>query len=116
MMFFDPVRGQWFPVSAVPTPIPVVIVIPVNTVFIDPFTEVLQPGANEPAMVTRLSVTILADGTRDGGTQRAECVQAAEMLARVGEHLVNTGALTGTIVDRNGVATATYAYTPTATS
>jgi hypothetical protein len=65
-------------------------------------------------MSTRLTVTILADGRRDGETRRAECVQAAEMLARVGEQLVNTQALSGTIVDRNGVATATYTYTPTA--
>lgn len=113
MMYFDPGTGQWYPTSSVPTGIgsQTALVDNANHALIDNANNVLVIGA---AMAPRLTVTILTDGTRDGGTRRAECQQAAEMLQRVGEQLTNTQALTGAIVDRNGVASASYVYTPTA--
>jgi hypothetical protein len=67
-------------------------------------------------MATRLSVTVYQDGLRDGETRHAELVQAAEALWRISNALVSTGALNGTVVDRNGVATGVWTYTPTAPS
>ena len=67
-------------------------------------------------MPNRLVVTILQDGLKDGQTRRAELVQAYEMLLRCGQQAASTGALTGTVVDRDGVATGSWVYTPTAPS
>ena len=64
-------------------------------------------------MPTRLTVTISTSNT-DGETRRAECVAAADMLERVAQKLVSTQATSLTINDRNGNATTTYTYTPTA--
>jgi hypothetical protein len=84
-LYFDPVSGQWYPTSPVPNP---------GTV--------------------RLTVMVAADGLRDGETQRAERSQAVEQLFRVITALVSTQALSGTVKDRNGVATASWVYIPTA--
>jgi hypothetical protein len=65
-------------------------------------------------MATRLTVTIDQDGTRDGGTRRAEVIQAGEMLSRVAAQLISTEATTGSVLDRNGVATGHWTYFPTA--
>ena len=111
MLFFDPISGQWYPGSSIPAG--------VNYAFVDgggnnAFVDLT--GAMVVQMVTRLSVTIDQDGLRDGETRHAELVQAAEMLWRIGNALVSSGALTGTVLDRNGVATGHWTYTPTAPS
>ena len=64
-------------------------------------------------MPTRLTVTISTSNT-DGETRRAECVAAADALERVVQVLVSRHATSGTITDRNGNATTTFTYTPTA--
>jgi hypothetical protein len=86
-LYFDPIRGQWFPTSSVPVP---------GTV--------------------RLTVTITSSGSDDGETRRAERTQAVEQLYRVATAMVSTQALTGTVKDRNGMATASWTYTPTVPS
>jgi|SRR5215472_7275903 len=73
----------------------------------------------KPAFVgslPRLSITIYQDGTRDGQTQHAELIQAAEMLYRVAHEVITSNQLSGTVTDRNGVVTAAWAYNPTALS
>jgi hypothetical protein len=87
MLYFDPVSGQWYPISSTPVP---------GTV--------------------RATVTINPNGSDDGGTQRAERSQAVEQLYRIITAMVSTQALTGSVTDRNGVATASWTYTPTAAS
>jgi hypothetical protein len=67
-------------------------------------------------VAVRLEATVYQDGNRDGGTQRAELVQAAEMLWRIAHDVVTSNRLSGTVVDRNGVATGHWTYTPTAPS
>jgi hypothetical protein len=62
-------------------------------------------------MPTRLTVTVTTSNT-DGETRRSECAAAADMLERVIQQLVSTHAVSGSIKDRNGNATATYTYTP----
>ena len=64
-------------------------------------------------MPTRLTVTISTSNT-DGETRRAECVAAADMLERVAQKLVSTQATSLTINDRNGNASCSYVYSPTA--
>jgi hypothetical protein len=64
-------------------------------------------------MPTRLTVTISTSNT-DGEIRRAETAAAADMLERVAQKLVSTHATSLTINDRNGNATASYTYTPTA--
>jgi hypothetical protein len=116
MMFYDPVTNQWYPTSSSPSgliPILAGMTDGLGNALVDALGNMLVGGI---ILTTRLTVTILADGSKDGGTRRAECQQAAEMLARIAEQLTNTQGLSGTIVDRNGVATATYVYTPTAPS
>jgi hypothetical protein len=85
MLYFDPVKGEWFPTSSTPVP---------GTV--------------------RLTVAISQNGKDDGETRRAERTQAVEALYRVAYAMVSTQALTGSVTDRNGVATGSWVYTPTA--
>ena len=87
MLVYDPIRGQWFPASSTPTP---------GTI--------------------RLTVSISPNGGDDGGTQRSERGQAVEMLWRVANAIVSSQALSGSVKDRNGVATANWSYAPTAAS
>jgi hypothetical protein len=71
-------------------------------------------GSPVQPMMSRLTVTLFQDGTRDGETRHAELVQAAEMLWRVGQQVLTSNQLSGTVTDRNGVAAGTWTYTPTA--
>jgi hypothetical protein len=87
MLVQDPISGNWFPTSSVPV-----------------------PGT------MRLTVTISPNGKDDGETRRAELSQAVEALYRVAQKMVSTQALTGSVLDRNGVATGHWTYTPTAAS
>jgi hypothetical protein len=64
-------------------------------------------------MPTRLTVTITTSNT-DGETRRSECAAAADMLLRVEQKLVSTHATSGTVNDRNGNATASWTYVPSA--
>jgi hypothetical protein len=86
-LYFDPVRGQWFPTSSVPVP---------GTV--------------------RATVTVNQHGKDDGETRNAERTQAAETLFRIASAMVSTQALTGTVTDRNGFVSGSWTYTPTAAS
>ena len=65
-------------------------------------------------MPTRLTVTIDANGVKDGETRRAEVVQAVEALERVAQALASTHATSGTVTDRNGVPTGHWTYVPSA--
>jgi hypothetical protein len=87
MLYFDAVKGEWFPTSSVPVP---------GTV--------------------RLTVSISPNGGDDGGTRRSELSQAVEALYRVAQKMVSTQATTGIVTDRNGFASASWTYTPTAAS
>jgi hypothetical protein len=87
MLYFDANTGQWYPTSSVPVP---------GTV--------------------RLQVTVSSDGLRDGETSRSQRQKAVEALYRVANVMVSTQALTGTVTDRNGAPTASWTYTPTASS
>jgi hypothetical protein len=64
-------------------------------------------------MATRLTVTMTTSIT-DGATQHSECQQCAEMLHRLAQVLGSTHVTSGTIKDRNGLATLSYVYSPTA--
>jgi hypothetical protein len=64
-------------------------------------------------MPTRLTLTMTTSNT-DGATQRSECLQMAEMLLRTAQILGSAHSTGGTIKDRNGNATLTYTYTPSA--
>ena len=64
-------------------------------------------------MPTRLTVTVTRSNT-DGETRRSECAAAADMLERVIQQLVSSHATSGTIKDRNGNATASFTYVPSA--
>src|SRR5215469_3288636 len=83
MLVQDPITGIWNPISSVASP---------GTV--------------------RLTATVLADGSRDGGTRESERSRAVEALLKIAAALVNTQAQTGTVLDRNGVATGLWNYTP----
>jgi hypothetical protein len=112
-MYFDPVSGQWYPGPTAPP----LGLIQVGVV--DVIGEALSSGdmmlaAMEPGVPTRLTVTIDQDGLRDGQTQRAERIQALEMLWRCGQALASTTALSGDVADRNGVVTGHWNYIPTA--
>jgi hypothetical protein len=65
----------------------------------------------EVVVAVRWQVTVDQDDSGDGG---AELVQAAEMLWRIAHDLQTSDRLSGAVVDRNGVATGLWAYTPTA--
>ena len=77
-LYFDPVRGQWFPTSSVPVPGTVRLTVTINQ-------NVNNPGD-------------------DGGTRNAERTQAVETLARVAQAMVSSQALTGAVRDRNGLS------------
>jgi hypothetical protein len=64
-------------------------------------------------MATRFVLTMTTSIT-DGETMRAECTQIAEMLERTAQKIQSTHQLTGTILDRNGIGSVVYTYTPTA--
>ena len=64
-------------------------------------------------MATRLTVTMTTSNT-DGETKRSECAQCVEMLERLAQVLGSTHATSGTIKDRNGNATASFTYVPSA--
>jgi hypothetical protein len=64
-------------------------------------------------MPTRFTLTMTTSNT-DGETQRSETVQVCEMLYRAAQLLGSTHAISGTIKDRNGNATLSYTYTPSA--
>ena len=78
-------------------------------------TRIDWTPASLPFVITiRLTATVLQDGTRDGQTQHAELVQAAEMLWRIGHDALTSNQLSGTVTDRNGVVSGSWTYTPTA--
>jgi hypothetical protein len=52
----------------------------------------------------------------DGSSRHSECQQCASMLHALGQVLGSSLATSGTIKDRNGNATVTFTYTPTAAS
>ena len=87
MQVQDPITGNWFPISSVPV-----------------------PGT------MRLLVEIFPEGHNDGGTRRAELAQAVEVLWRVAAAMVSTQAVSGMVTDRNGLLAARWTYTPTATN
>jgi hypothetical protein len=64
-------------------------------------------------MATRFTLTITTSNT-DGATQRSECCQISEMLERASQLVGSTHKPTATITDRNGNATCSYVYSPTA--
>jgi hypothetical protein len=65
-------------------------------------------------MPTRLTVTISTSNT-DGETKRSETTACADLLAKVEQQLVTNPQITaGSIKDRNGNATCSYVYSPTA--
>ena len=73
-----------------------------------------RPGSSFIAPPARLMVTVYQDGLRDGQTRHSELVQEAEMLWRIGHDVLVSGALSGTVLDRNGVAAGVWTYHPTA--
>jgi hypothetical protein len=66
-------------------------------------------------MATRLTLTMTTSNT-DGATRRSECAQMAEMLWRTAQILGSAHSTSGTVNDRNGNATLTFTYTPTASA
>ena len=64
-------------------------------------------------MAVRFTLTMNTSIT-DGETMRAECTQIAEMLERTAQIIQPRQVTSGTINDRNGLGTVTFAYTPTA--
>ena len=66
-------------------------------------------------MTTRFSLTITTS-VADGATQRSETSQIADLLGRAAQLVQSTHKTSATITDRNGNATCTYTYTPTASA
>ena len=58
-----------------------------------------------------LMVKVYQDGLRDGETRHSELVQAAEMLWRIGQEVLTTEVLSGSVLDRNGVAAGEWSVT-----
>ena len=65
-------------------------------------------------MPTRLSISVdMGAAGRDGETQRAELVAAADQIERALAAVLTTQAASGTVTDRNGAPTGHWTYTST---
>lgn len=68
-------------------------------------------------MANGLVVTITQPaGNKLNLSQRAECVEYADLLMRLCQKLITTNQASGTINDRNGLGNLTWVYTPIAPS
>jgi hypothetical protein len=65
-------------------------------------------------MTTRLTISVDQSPGKDGETRRAELVQAAEAVERCVQQMVTSNATSGTVTDRNGIATGHWTYVPSA--
>jgi hypothetical protein len=113
MLFYDALKGEWNPAPLL-LPAQTAVVDNAGNSLVDPNLKMIVEGIG--TMATRLSVTVDQDGFNDGQTRRSELVQAAEMLWRIAHDVVTSNQLSGTVVDRNGVPTGHWTYTPTAPS